>query len=391
MGRGRSGELLNNMEASYEVHSGVKTAAGKQLALKGDMPMCFKYNNVDVAAQTAKGRMEVAADNLAASFPSWSKGNSVQGTGQDGEWRHDRGPPYVMRLTLFSGDGVDTVGSGTLVRRILGLKTAFGKPCDLRSCKHAWSNNNYMSTFDGPQFRFLYRNMCSVLVVPPLTNGAGPILSENGMFRLHHFLNEGHNTMIVLGGVANVLFLNQNYVSKDGGLTLEPDWVEGPYEAQATAGVPNAKGTPFESLSVTLPSPGTSVVGAKISSLPQEAISYYEAQDVSVVFEIPTKQGRILYIGYDYSEPVTPWIHTLIAATSFPDFGVPTTMAERAAKRAAGAAVLKSAGVGGLKATLLRQEAALEKQEAAESKREKMESDYEAKFANRVKAMLKDS
>lgn len=312
--------MLNDMEEREK--SEMKVSRGKQLALKGDMPYCFKRNNADTQKDqaTAHRRMEEAANNLGMSYPSWAKGESVQGMGQDGEWRHDRGPPYVMRITLFAGDGVDTKGSGTLVRRILGLKTAFGKPCDLRSCRHAWSNNNYLDTFDGPQFRFLYRNFCSILVIPPLTNGAGPILSNEGQYRMHTFLNSGHNTMIVLGSVANILFLNQNYVNKDGGLSLDPSWVEGPYEAQSIRGTPRTKGTPFEALSVTLPGPGTSVVGVKLATLPSNAISYYEAEDVSVVFGIPTGQGVIIYLGYDFSEPVTPWVHALIAATKFPDF-----------------------------------------------------------------------
>jgi hypothetical protein len=329
--------MLNDMEEKE--HSEIKVSRGKQLALKGDMPFCFKKNSVDTEKAIARRNMEQAAQNLGMSYPSWAKGESVQGHGQDGEWRHDRGPPYVMRVTLFSGDGVDTKGSGTLVRRILGLKTSFGKPCDLRSCHHAWSNNNYLSTFDGPQFRFLYRNMCSVLVVPPLTNGAGPILSDEGQYRMHHFLNSGHNTMIVLGSVANILFLNQNYVDKEGGLSMEPEWVDGPYEAQINRGRPNVRDTPFAALSVTLPGPGTSVVGVKLSTLPSNAISYYEAQDVSVVFEIPTDQGRILYLGYDFSEPVTPWVHTLIAATNFPDFD-PKTAKFAAAPKAAEATQL---------------------------------------------------
>ena len=36
--------------------------------------------------------------------------------------------------------------------------------------------------------RFLYRNQCSTLVIPPLTHGAGPILDTNGLYRLHHYL-----------------------------------------------------------------------------------------------------------------------------------------------------------------------------------------------------------
>ena len=48
--------------------------------------------------------------------------------------------------------------------------------------------------------------------------------------------------------------------------------------------------------------------------------SYYETEDTSVVFEIPLGTGRIIYLGYDYSEPITPWVHALVAATMFNDY-----------------------------------------------------------------------
>ena len=50
--------------------------------------------------------------------------------------------------------------------------------------------------------------------------------------------------------------------------------------------------TPFAALAATLPGPGTGVTGVHVSSLPANAISYYEAEDVSVVFEIP--MGQVL-------------------------------------------------------------------------------------------------
>mmetsp|Transcript_12321 Transcript_12321/g.29465 ORF Transcript_12321/g.29465 Transcript_12321/m.29465 type:complete len:485 (+) Transcript_12321:30-1484(+) len=285
--------------------------------IREDYPACF-YNNdfADAEKEHAKRRMSEAADHLAGSFPDWAKSETIMGMGQDGEWRHDRGPPYVQRMTMFAGDGVDTLRNGNLVRRILGLKTAFGKNCDLRSCDHAWTGNSYLRSFDGSQFRFLYRNQCSAIIIPPLTHGAGPILSKNGLFRLHHYLKDGYNTMVVAGGTASLLFLNQNIATLDGGFDLEPAWVDGPFEAQAAQGA----NTPFAALSASLPGPGVAVTGAKISSLPANAISYYEAEDVSVLFEIPMGTGRIIYLGYDFSEPVVPWVHALIASTMFNDY-----------------------------------------------------------------------
>lgn len=80
----------------------------------------------------ARQRLSDARDGLTAAYPDWAKGVSLGGHGAFGEWRADRGPPYVQRLTMFAGEGVDQVGSGTLVRRILGIKMAFRRSCDLR-------------------------------------------------------------------------------------------------------------------------------------------------------------------------------------------------------------------------------------------------------------------
>jgi len=144
---------------------------------------------------------------------------------------------------------------------------------------------------------------------------AGPILGARGIYRLHHFLKSGGNSLISAGGVANILFLNGNVATSDGGFDLAPGWVDGPFEAQ-----PAVVNTPFEALAVSLPGPGISVTGVKISSLPANAVSYYEAEDVSVIFEIPVETGRIIYLGYDFSEPEIGWIHALMAATFFTDF-----------------------------------------------------------------------
>jgi hypothetical protein len=295
----------------------VKAEIAKATPGVGSEPMCFKLNGfTDMDRAKAIRRMSEAADNLASSYPDWSKGVSIPGHGQEGEWNHERGPPYVQRLTMFAGQGVDTLHNGNLVRRILGLNKAFQRPCDLRSCDEAFSGNQYVRSFDGAQFRFLYRNLCSTIVIPPLTKGAGPILGHNGLYRLHHYLKDGYNTLIVLGGTASLLFLNQNVATLTGGYSLAPSWVDGPFEAQAAQGA----NTPFAALSVTLPNPGVAVTGVKISSLPTNAISYFEAEDTSVVFEIPLGTGRIIYLGYDYSEPITPWVHALVAATMFNDY-----------------------------------------------------------------------
>ena len=45
-----------------------------------------------------------------------------------------------------------------------------------------------------------------------------------------------------------------------------------------------------------------------------QAVSYYEASEVSVVFSIPSEAGRLLYVGYDYSQMVPAWTDILLLA-----------------------------------------------------------------------------
>ena len=40
----------------------------------------------------------------------------------------------------------------------------------------------------------------------------------------------------------------------------------------------------------------------------------------SVLFEIPTHTGRIVYIAYEFQEPASGWVRALLAATLYPQF-----------------------------------------------------------------------
>jgi len=41
---------------------------------------------------------------------------------------------------------------------------------------------------------------------------AGPILGERGLYRLHHWLTDGKNVLVVGGGDANIAFINGNCI-----------------------------------------------------------------------------------------------------------------------------------------------------------------------------------
>ena len=218
-----------------------------------------------------------------------------------GEWAPQEGPPYVKHVTMWSDPRcVEHAGPANNVRRILGLRTSFQS--------HKWNNNNFMGKMNSVQLRFLSRNTNSVLVVPPFHQF--PEMSKRAMAMLNDFALVGGNTILVVGGPTGILFINQNLAGTDGyGYELEPKWVEGPYEMQD-----GAMGTAFQYGAVTLPAVGTSVVGVTTSSLPAEAVSYYEASEVSVIFSIPSEAGRLLYIGYDYSQMVPSWTDILLLA-----------------------------------------------------------------------------
>lgn len=127
---------------------------------------------------------------------------------------------------------------------------------------------------------------------------------------LNNYLLYGGNTIIVCGSVSSILFMNENLPSWDFyGYSLDAAWHSGPYEQQKAT-----IGTRFDKTATTLP--GDGVWGVDINSLPKEAVSYYEAPGVSVVFSLPAKFGKIVYVGYNFEQPNEAWSEVLQAAAS---------------------------------------------------------------------------
>ena len=225
-----------------------------------------------------------------------------QGKISHGLWTYYKGPPFLNRVTMYAGNDVDITRSGNIVRRVVGLPKNFGK----------WEGNTYLQTFDSQQMRFIQSNKHSVIVIPPLSEGNRPVLSDNAKGMLVHYMGSGHNTLIVCGGPANVDFINQNLLPADGGQLLEPAWTRGPYEKQTST-----IGTPFQTLPITMPNDMNHAHGVRKQSLPMEAICYFGTADVCVVFSIKYGAGQLLFIGFDYTTLSQPWIKTLIAGMEF--------------------------------------------------------------------------
>ncbi|EKX36939.1 hypothetical protein GUITHDRAFT_165628 [Guillardia theta CCMP2712] len=238
-------------------------------------------------------------------YPTWTKTvdqiNEV-GKVNHGVWTYYKGPPFLQRVTMYSGNDVDITRAGNLIRKVLGLPKNFGK----------WEGSSYIENFGTQQMRFLQSNRHSVLVIPPLSEGNRPILSDEAKARLRHYISVGHNTLIICGGPANVDFINSNLLPQDGGTLLEQAWTRGPYEKQEAA-----IGTPFQTLPVTLPNDMNHAHGVRLSSLPMDAVSYFETAGVSVVFGMKFGSGQALFLGFDFSLLSKPWIKTLIAGMEF--------------------------------------------------------------------------
>ncbi len=136
-------------------------------------------------------------------YPSWSKTiddiNKAPAV-HHGLWAYYKGPPFLQRVTMYSGNDVDLTKGGELVRRIVGLPLNFGK----------WEGNHYIADFETQQMYFLQSNEHSVLIFPPMKEENLPILSDHAKQMIHRYVSVGHNTLIVLGGPGSLEFINKN-------------------------------------------------------------------------------------------------------------------------------------------------------------------------------------
>ncbi|EKX39299.1 hypothetical protein GUITHDRAFT_154444, partial [Guillardia theta CCMP2712] len=126
-------------------------------------------------------------------YPAWTKSvNDVNAQNHinHGKWTSIEGPPFLQRITLYSGNGVDITHGGNIVRKVVGIPKNFGK----------WEGNRFLANFESQQMRFFQSNKNSALVIPPLSQGNLPILSDYAKGMLKHYVALGHNTLIVCGG-----------------------------------------------------------------------------------------------------------------------------------------------------------------------------------------------
>ena len=167
-----------------------------------------------------------------------------------------------------------------------------------------------------------------VMVVPPCFF---PPLANTELNALNDAIYGLGGSILVLGGLTGANFISQNMRGKDGhgyvdtsvigavrGSTYSEDspkfamdcvWSGGPFLLQnAAVNTEFFYGPRFLE--------GTeSTWGIPVRDLPPETIHYYMSADqISIVFEIPAGNGRILFMGYDFGYMAPHWMEALMLA-----------------------------------------------------------------------------
>ncbi len=135
-------------------------------------------------------------------FPKWAKSIEDINAAEiinHGLWAYYKGPPFLQRVTMYSGDDIDLNKNAELVRKLIGIPVNFGK----------WEGNHYIKNFDSRQMFYLQSNEHSVLIIPPLSEKQVPVIDTNGQKMLRRYASKGHNTMIICGGTGSVDFINK--------------------------------------------------------------------------------------------------------------------------------------------------------------------------------------
>jgi hypothetical protein len=170
-------------------------------------------------------------------YPSWSKTvediNAAPAINH-GLWAYYKGPPFLQRVTMYSGNDVDLTKSGELVRRIVGLPKNYGK----------WEGNHYIANFDSQQMYFLQSNQHSVLIFPPMKESHLPILSDHAKDMIHRYVSIGHNTLILTGGPGAVKFIN-DYLFTDGAHSQPTSFLFTPISKRARPPAPPIPQSPL--------------------------------------------------------------------------------------------------------------------------------------------------
>jgi hypothetical protein len=183
----------------------------------------------------------------------------------------------------------------------------------------AWSTVKYHDlTWAEQQFAYLlsaHNARDITLIIPPCFF---PRFSVRAQGMLNQAVVEGGLKLLLVGGLTGASFLSDFIAGPDGvgyvdnrfASMIDVVWSEGPfYMTKAAAGTELRYGPQI------LPGVGNSVVGVPIDALPLDATVHYTSYDqVAVVFEVPSGEGTVLFLGYDFKNLVPEWVDAMLVA-----------------------------------------------------------------------------
>eukprot|EP00293_Proteomonas_sulcata_P011319 CAMPEP_0184292906 /NCGR_PEP_ID=MMETSP1049-20130417/4566_1 /TAXON_ID=77928 /ORGANISM="Proteomonas sulcata, Strain CCMP704" /LENGTH=372 /DNA_ID=CAMNT_0026600825 /DNA_START=11 /DNA_END=1126 /DNA_ORIENTATION=- len=219
---------------------------------------------------------------------------------------------YMFSVTPKCDGGLNTRN----IRKILGL-TEWYESGDFQTAiykEYSW--------FGAQMAHFISQSADVVIIVPPCFF---PKLANTELETLNAAIYNLGASIMIIGGLSGADFISQNLAGKDGyGYVDEPGvgsnnrykygldvvFSDGPFYKQNSAATTELFYGPQE-----LPGVRSNTIGIPVRNLPPETIHYYmSADEISIVFEIPAGDGRILFIGYDFIEMVPHWIDMLMLA-----------------------------------------------------------------------------
>mmetsp|Transcript_16061 Transcript_16061/g.32123 ORF Transcript_16061/g.32123 Transcript_16061/m.32123 type:complete len:529 (-) Transcript_16061:71-1657(-) len=190
-----------------------------------------------------------------------------------------------------------------------------------------WANTRFEEwNWADEQLSFLLNFYTDLTLVIPPCFIPRYLFSWRSLGLMNEAIYQRGLTVLIVGGLSGVDFLSRFLAGNDGYGYLDAEsgdmvgasatsaldrvWSEGPFYLQN-----DASSTEFLYGPKMLRSVGRSVVGIPATELPPSTKHYYMSdEETSVVFEVPSGQGRVIFVGFDYSQIVPGWADVLLLA-----------------------------------------------------------------------------
>mmetsp|Transcript_31989 Transcript_31989/g.76457 ORF Transcript_31989/g.76457 Transcript_31989/m.76457 type:complete len:506 (+) Transcript_31989:92-1609(+) len=240
-------------------------------------------------------------------------------TGHEGCTHCDRSKEGAVVLSVSAS--CDSSGTTTNVKRILSpvLSDPFKS--------EVWANSRYEEwMWADHQLGYLlnfYEHL--TLIVPPCFVPRYSF-SWRSLGIMNEAIYQRGMSVLLVGGLSGIDFLSRFLAGNDGYGYLDAEsgdmqgasgtsalnrvWPQGPFYMQN-----DAASTVFLYGPKMLRSVGVHVVGVPATELPPGTKHYYMTdEEISVVFEVPAGEGRIIFVGYDFNQIEPQWADVLLLA-----------------------------------------------------------------------------